>query len=172
MSDPNSNSNAANPTATPGNGKANNLERLGEALSGIIGKTLTDESLEALLLDAIGALGFRLHSVEGESDDHESDFERFTEKFTQVESRLTRVETALKFVHQPQPQPQPKPTSQATDDENDERSFEILSHASNVKTVIEKSGLRGIDPDAADAIWRSADSIQQLLDRALAAVAA
>ena len=145
MSNPNSTSNPVNTTANQNNGKVT-VERLAEALSGIIGKNITTESLEALLLDSVGAIGSRLRSVESESDDHEA--------------RLNRLETAIRFV-------QPKPESIGSEDAD----FEILHYVAEVKSTIEKSGLRGMNPDAADAIWRSVDSIQQLIDRAIAVAA-
>jgi hypothetical protein len=79
-------------TATRDNGKVN-VERLSEALSGMIGKPLTTESLEALILDAFGAVAFRLRSVEGEIDELDSrefatavEVEQLTERMNAVES--------------------------------------------------------------------------------------
>jgi chromosome segregation ATPase len=146
MSNPDSTSKTTNATATRNNGKVK-VERLAEALSGIIGKNITTESLEASLVDSIGAIGSRLRSVETESDDHES--------------RLNRLETSIRFL-------QPKPEAIKREDED----FEILHHVAEVKSTIEKSGLRGMNPDAADAIWRSVDSIQQLIDPVVAVAAA
>jgi hypothetical protein len=157
MSNSNSNSNGTNTTAIRDNGKVN-VERLAEQLLPTANTRLETQSTEAFLLDAFEKLFSRLHSVESESDDHESDFKRFTKQLSELDARLARVETATS-------------THVVADDEL-ETSFDILQHAENVKSVITKTNLRDLDPDAADAIWRSVDSIQYLLNRAIAVASA
>ncbi len=146
MSNPNSTSKTTNTAATRNNGEVK-VERLAEALGSTIGKNITTDSLEASLVDSIGAVARRLRAVESESDDYDA--------------RLERLETSIRFL-------QPKPEAIKGEDED----FEILRHVANVKSTIEKSRLRGVDPDAADAIWRSVDSIQQLIDPVVAVAAA